>query len=712
MSHGPIVTLSLACILAGSPSYAQSEKPKPRMPMTNPLLAPWTGPHGGSPAFSKVRPADFEAAFDAAMDAKFAELNAIANRTDTATFANTFAALERAGRPMSRLLALWGIWSSNLSTEEVRKMEGTIALKLANFENAIAQNEQLFMRISAAYDNPENTKLTPEQQRVMLLIHKDFQRRGANLCLFSKNSFGNINNRLAELETKVSQNVLADEEQALIVSDQAELQGLSPQIVASAAAEAKRRGEPGKWAFANTRSAIEPLLVFADNRALRERAFKLWTSRGDMQNEHNNNATIVEILKERQAKARLLGQPDYATWRVMDNMAKKPQAAMDLLMQVWRPAVVQFGKELAAAQEIATKDNVAIAPWDFRYYAEKVRKERYDFDFAKFAPYLTIDNLQRAMFWMANELYGFTFEKLNNVQTFHPDVTVYAVKQQGKPVGLWFFDPYARQGKRSGAWMTTYRDQSTFDGPVTTIVSNNSNFIKSPTGVTTVSWDDARTMFHEFGHALHGLASKVAYPRVSGTNTPSDFVEFPSQFHENFILTPQVLKFFVNAKGEKIPAELIERLLATRNFGSGFSTVETLSSAIVDMRLHTSNPEEIEPKAFEAKVLAEIGMPKEVVMRHRIPAFLHIFSSEDGYAAGYYSYLWSEVLSAQAYEVFESAPGGPYDKQVSKKFLDTILSVGDSVSPHRSFRNFTGEDPDPKAYMREKGFVKSKKDKS
>ncbi len=695
--------LGAACALGSTASTSNAE---PATSMENPILRPWTGPFGGVPDFSKVAVEDFVPGLEAGMASQLAEFDAIANDPNPPTFDNTIAALEKSGQPLGRAFAFYGIWSSNLSTPEFRKVEAQMAPKLSEFSDKLYQNTKLFERIKAVYGARES--LNPEQQRLAWYLEDSFRRNGAALNAVQKKQLAALNKELANLYTKFSQHLLGDEDDlAFVVEKESELAGMSKGQIEAAAAEAKRRKMPGKFAFSNTRSAIEPLLTFADNRNVRERAFKLWTSRGDGANKNNNNATIVQILKLRLQKAKLLGYPTFADWRMSNTMAKKPQLALDLLMKVWAPGVKAFKRDLADAQVvvIAEGGKFKIAAWDYRYYAEKVRKQKYDLDLNELRPYLELTKFRDAMFWEANALYGMTFTKVDNVPVFQSDMSVYEVKRNGKFIGLWYFDPYARPGKRSGAWMNSYRDQQRLIGDIPTIVSNNSNFVKPGPGErSTISWDDAKTMFHEFGHALHGLASNVTYPTLSGTNTTRDFVEFPSQFNENFLLTPEVLKFLVNEKGEKIPEGLLKRLHAASTFGEGFAVVETLSSAIIDMKIHTADPNKVAPKAFEKATLKQIGMPPEVVLRHRLPGFAHIFSDE-GYAAGYYSYCWSETLAADAYEAFASAKGGPYDKSVSTKFYDTILSVGNTVDPAQAYRNFRGRDPDPAALLRQRGFI-------
>ena len=680
------------------PTEAPKQEPQPV------LLAPWQGPFGGVPPFDKVKVTDFEAALDRGMADQLAEIDVIANDGSPATFDNTFAALERTGQPLARAQAIFGVWASTMSTPEFRTIEQKMAPRLAAFGDKIVQNAKLFARLKTVYDAREQANLTAEQKRLVWFTYNNFVRQGANLDADKKAQLSEVNQQLAGLYTKFSQNQLSDEETyALVIDNKADLAGLPASQIAAAAAEGERRGQKGKWIISNTRSAMEPFLTYASSRALREKAFRMWVSRGDTPGDHDNNPLVREILLLRAKKAKLLGYPTYAHWHLADTMAKDPERAMKLMMSVWKPAAEQFRKDVAEAQLIAKKDHVTIEPWDYRYYAEKLRKAKYDLDLNEVKPYLQLEHLREAMFWAAGELYGFSFTKVDGLAVNQPDVTVYEVKRGGAHVGFWYFDPYARPGKQSGAWMSAYREQQRLIGDIPTIVSNNSNFIKGSAGeAVTVSWDDARTMFHEFGHALHGLNSNCVYPSLSGTNTARDFVEFPSQFNENYLSTPEVLKFFVNAKGEPIPAALLARIQKAEKFNEGFLTAEAQASAIVDMKMHLAGETPIDAKEFEKATLAEIGMPKQMVMRHRIPAFGHVFSGE-GYAAGYYGYIWAEVLEHDAFEAFKEA-GGPYDKAVAKRLRETVLSVGNTVDPAEAFRNFRGRDPKPDALLRYKGF--------
>jgi len=450
------------------------------------------------------------------------------------------------------------------------------------------------------------------------------------------------------------------------------------------------------------------VMTYSTRRDLREKAWRLFTNRGDNPGEHDNKPVIVEILKLRQERAKLLGFASHAHWAVDNNMAKTPDAAMALMMKVWpaaRARAIEEVKDMQAAAD-AAGDKITIEPWDYRYYAEKVRKAKYDVDENEVKPYLQLDKIRAGMFWAVKTLYGTEFNEIHGPSVYEPTVTVWEVTRDGKRVGLWYYDPYARKGKRSGAWMNAYRDQQRVDGDITPIVSNNQNAIPAAPGQPVLmSWDDAETMFHEFGHGMHGLLSNVTYPTVSGTSVKRDFVEFPSQIHERWLSTPEVINVFaLHAEtGEPMPAALFEKIKAAKNFNQGFDTVEYLASALYDMKIHLAAAEgEIDPAAFEKSCMEELGMPKEIVMRHRPTQFGHIFSG-DGYSAGYYVYLWADTLSADAWEVF--AEKGAYDPATAKLFHDSIMSVGSSVPADQAFRNFRGRDVDTDALMRARGFA-------
>jgi peptidyl-dipeptidase Dcp len=691
------------------PATSPADAPAQQAPAANPLLAPWTGPYGGIPPFDRVRVEDFKPALEAAMAENLAEVERIANDPAAPTFENTMAALERAGAAIERVSTIYGIWSANLNTPEFQRVESEMAPRLAAFSDRITQNEALFRRIQAVYEARETAGLTPEQKRLAWYYHNNFVRAGARLDAPSKARLSEINQQLAGLFTRFSQNVLADEtSQTLVLRSEAELAGLPQELRAAAAAAGTARNMPGSWVITNTRSSVDPFLTYSERRELREKAWRMFINRGDNGGERDNNAIISQILQLRAERAKLLGFPTHAHWRLENAMAKTPDRAMQLMTSVWTPAVARVRQEVADMQTLADREGarIKIEPWDYRFYQEKVRKARYDLDQNEVKQYLQLDKLRDGMFWVAGELFGMQFTPVAGVPVFHPDVTVYRVtdRASGRQIGLWYFDPYARPGKRSGAWMNAYRSQSRFDGEVTTLVSNNSNFVKGQGNQPVlISWDDATTLFHEFGHALHGLLSNVHYPSLSGTAVARDYVEFPSQLLEHWLSTPQVLQRFAlhHQTGQPIPQELVDRIKRASTFNQGFGTTEYLSSALVDMKLHLAGTQQIDADAFERHTLAELGMPAELVMRHRTPQFGHVFAS-DAYSAGYYSYLWSDVLTADAAEAFTGA-GGFYDRAVAER-LRTLLSIGNTVDPAEAYRAFRGRDPSTDALMRKRGF--------
>jgi len=681
----------------------------------NPLLAPWTGPYGGVPAFDQARVEQFQPALEAAMAEQLAEIDAIADDSAPASFDNTIAALERAGRTLDRVGTYYGVFASTMSGPEFQAVEREMAPKLAAFSDQIFQNAKLFARIAAVYESRDSVGLTPEQKRLVWLDYTRFVRAGAKLDDEAKKRLSEINQELAGLYTKFGQNVLADEENyVLVLADEEDLDGLPDSLRAAAAAAAASRGHEGQWAILNTRSSMEPFLTYSARRDLREKVWRTYYSRGDNGDEHDNNAVITDILRLRAERAKLLGYPTHAHWRLENSMAKTPERTMELMEAVWQPAVARVHEEVADMQAIADAEaaengtpKITIEPWDYRYYAERVRKAKYDLDENEVKPYLQLEKLREGMFWVAGELFGFQFAPVTGVPVVHPDVRVWQVtdRASGRHVGLWYFDPYARKGKRSGAWMNAYRSQERFDGEVPTIVSNNSNFVRGKEGEPIlVSWIDAETMFHEFGHALHGLNSNVSYPSLAGTAVFRDYVEFPSQLLEHWLSTPEVLNRFAlhYQTGKPLPQELVDKIEKASTFNQGFQTVEYLASAIVDMKLHLAGDRPIDPDKFERETLAELGMPKEIVMRHRTPQFGHVFSG-DGYSAGYYSYLWADTLSADAWEAFTEA-GGPYDRTVAKRLHDYVFSVGNTIDPAEGYRAFRGKDPGIGALMRKRGF--------
>ncbi len=703
-----LLALAGAALVAGACRSSGSSNDAPMS--DNTLLAPWTGPFGGVPAFDRARLADLKPALETAMARHLAEIDAIAANPAPASFANTIEALERSGGDIDRVFAYYGVWSSNLSTPEFRDVQREMAPRLAEYGSKITQNTALFARVRAVYEGPEVDRLRPDQQRLVWLTYNGFAKNGATLEGAAKERYAEINQRLAELHTQFSNNVLADEEGYVLYLSADQLGGLPESFVQAAAAAAKERGREGEYAVTNTRSSMDPFLTYSDERDLREQVWRTYYSRGDNGDEHDNNAIIAEILKLRDERVKLLGFDNYAQWQLQDRMAKTPERALELLEAVWPAAVARVAEEVADMQAVADAEGagITIAPWDYRYYAEKVRQEKYDLDSDEVKQYLQLDKLREAMFYVAGELFRFEFRELPEgfVPVFHEDVRVWEVtdRDTGDHVGLWYLDPYARTGKRSGAWATMYRGRETFDGEKTVLASNNSNFIEGAPGEPVlVSWDDAETFFHEFGHALHFLAADIAYPTLNGG--VRDYTEFQSQLLERWLSTDVVIReFLVHVDtGEPMPAELVAKIQRAATFNQGFATTEYLASALMDMRYHMTDPSRIDPREFEQRVLTQLGMPDEIVMRHRSPHFSHVFSGE-GYATGYYGYLWADVLTSDAAEAFEKAPGGYYDRELAGRLVEHLFAPRNAVDPAAAYRAFRGRDAEIDALMRDRGF--------
>ena len=697
----------LATTAAAAAMTTVSGKALAAQASTNPMVQTWTGPYGGVPAFDKVKVSDFPGAAEEAMARNLAEIDAIAANPAAPTFENTIAAMEDSGRTLGDFFTYYGIWGSNLSSPEFQAVESDLDPKFAAFGDKITQNEKLFARIEAVYNSPAKAKLTAEQQRVTWTYYTNFVRSGAKLGAAAKARVAAINEELAGHYTRFSQNLLADEGTYIELTE-ADLVGLPDGLKANAAASAAQRKLEGKSIIVNTRSSVDPYLTYSPVRGTREKVWKAFVNRGDNGGATDNNAIISKILKLRVERANLLGFKTHAHWRLENAMAKNPDNAMALMEAVWPAAIAQVARDVAEMQAIvdAEKGGFQIQPWDYRFYGEKVRKAKYDLDMNEVKPYLQLEKLREGMFWAAGELYGFKFKQVEGLPVYHEDIRVWEVTRGGQLVGVWYFDPYARQGKRSGAWMNAYRNQERFRKDVKTIVSNNSNFIKGKPGEPVlISWDDAETLFHEFGHALHGLNSNVSYPGVSGTSVARDYVEFPSQLNEHWLGTPQVLNQFAlhYQTGKPIPQALVDKISKASKFGQGFGTTEYLASALIDMKLHLAGNVDIDPDKFEREELAKLNMPTQIVMRHRTPQFGHVFSG-DGYSAGYYSYLWADTLTADCAEAFQEAPGGFYDKVVAKRLHDEIMSRGNSTDPADQFRAFRGRDPKIGALMRDRGF--------
>ncbi|MDO6390400.1 M3 family metallopeptidase [Pontibacter sp. BT731] len=678
---------------------------------TNVLLQEWSGPYQGVPAFDKMNLADLKPAMEKGMALNLAEIEAIANNPQPATFENTIEQMERAGEELNRVFTYYGIWGSNMSTPEFREIQKELAPKISEFSSKISQNEKLFQRIKTVYENSQKNPLPADQQRVVELIYKNFAMEGADLSPEKKQRYAAINKELSSLYTAFGNNILADEEKYVVYFTKDQLSGLPESFVKAAAKAAADRGKPGQYAVTNTRSSMDQFLTYSDERGLREQVWKNYYSRGDNNDANDNKQNIVNILKLRKERVGLMGYDNYAEWRLQDRMAKTPEAAMELMMAVWPAATARAREEVADMQKLAnatSKTKITIEPWDYRYYAEKVRKDKYDLDSDEVKNYLELGNLTQAMFFTAGELFNFNFKPVpeGTVPVFQEDVKVWEVtdKTTGEHIGLWYLDPFARQGKRSGAWATTYRAHTTFDGKKNVLSSNNSNFVKpAPGEPVLVSWDDATTFFHEFGHALHFLASNVKYPTLnSGVR---DYTEFQSQLLERWLSTDKVINQFLKhyKTGEPMPKELVAKIKKAATFNQGFETTEFLASALMDMHFHLADPNNLDPDKFEKETLAKLGMPKEIVMRHRSPHFGHVFSGE-GYATAYYGYMWADVLTSDASEAFTEAPGGFYDKDVAAKLVKYLFAPRNSMDPAEAYRMFRGRDAKIDALMRDRGF--------
>jgi peptidyl-dipeptidase Dcp len=674
----------------------------------NILLAEWTGPYEGVPPWDKVTPALFPQAFQYAIDEQQREVNAIVNNPAAPTFENTVEALERAGARLGRVGALFGVMSSNMATPEYQALQKEWGPKLAAASDAIVLNPQLFGRIKTIYDERERAGLDAKQQRLVTRLYEGYVRRGANLNAEQKQQLSAYNQQLARLFAEFSEKVLADES-THIAANEGELAGVPQDVKAAALAAGKERNLPaGVAAIVNTRSAVDPILTFADNRALRERVWKAFVNRGDNGGANDTNQTIAQIVKARSDRAKLLGYETHAHWRMQDTMAKTPARAQELMERVWPAAVARVKEEVRDQQAMAKKlgQNITVEPWDYRYFQEKVRKERYDLSQDEIKPYFELSNMIDGMFWAAGQLYDLDFkENTGSVPVWHPDIRTFEVRDRrdNSLVGLFYMDNYARTGKRSGAWATTYRSRSGLLGEDVVLGSNNNNFTKpGPGEPVLITLDDAETLFHEFGHAIHYFLSDVHYPGLAGS--PRDFVEYPSQVNENWLLTPEVLQRFAkhHQTGQPMPQALISKIEKASTFNQGFATVEYLSSALVDMALHLDPDGVVDPDAFERETLTRLGMPRELVMRHRLPQFNHLFSS-DAYSAGYYSYLWSETMDADTWAAFEEA-GSAWHKPTADRFRRYLLSTGQETDRAEAYRQFRGRDPDVRALMKKRGF--------
>ena len=686
--------------------------------MENDLLKEWQGLYGGVPAFDEMDLAELKPAMEKGMALHLAEIVKIASNPEPPTFENTILAMQKAGKELDRASTYYGIWSSNMSSPEFRKIQEELAPELSEYSSKISQNRELFERIKTVYENSLTDSLPPQQQRAVQLIYENFAMEGADLSSEAKERYAAINKELSKLYTQFSNNVLAEEENYVVYLDGDQLSGLPESFVKAAAKAAADRGHEGEYAVLNTRSSMDPFLTYSEERELRNKVWTNYYSRGDNNDEYDNKAIIKKILELRDERVELLGYDNYAQWRLQNRMAKTPERAMELMEAVWPAALARVKEEVKDMQDLADSQGkeITIAPWDYRYYAEKVRQQKYDLNSDEVKQYLQLDKLTQALFFTAGELFNYKFTPVpeGTVPVYHPDVKVWEVtdKDSGEHIGLWYLDPYARKGKRSGAWATMYRSHEDMGKEETVLASNNSNFIKpAPGEPVLISWDDATTFFHEFGHALHFFSSNVKYPILnSGVR---DYTEFQSQLLERWLSTDKVINQFLvhHETGEPIPQELVKKIKKASTFNQGFATTEYLASALMDMKLHTTDPDKIDMETFEKETLDELNMPEEIPMRHRTPHFGHVFSGE-GYATGYYGYLWADVLTADAAEAFMEAPGGFYDKDVAAKLVKYLFAPRNAMDPAEAYRLFRGRDAKIDALMRDRGFpVPSDNDK-
>ena len=670
------------------------------------LLQVWTGPYEGVPPWDRVTADKLKAAILEGIELQRAEYAAIADNPEPPTFANTLVASQMAGEPLGRAMAMFGVMTGNIGSPDYQAVQREVAPILTQAGNEITFNERLFQRVKTVADSARAMGLTAEQTRLAERSRDAFVRNGAALDAAGKAELGRINTALSNAFTAFGQKVVADENAWTLIPNEAGVAGLPASNKAAAAGAARSRNLQG-WAIVNTRSSVDPFLSFADDRDLREQVWRKFVNRGDNGGANDTNATIAEIVRLRAERARLLGFANHAEWRMQDTMAKTPAAAMELMNRVWAPAKARVVEEVADMRAIAGHE---IEPWDYLYYAEKVRKQKYDLDQNELKPYFELNNVKRGAFYMAGRLYGFDFTPVpaGSVPTFHPDVEVFEVtnKADGSHVGLFYSDDFSRAGKRSGAWATTYRSYSTYDGRKNVLSSNNNNFTKSEGGEPIlISLDDAQTLFHEFGHALHSLSAAYTYPSLGGT--PRDYVEYPSQVHEHWVLSRPILDGYMKhvETGQPMPQSLVAKIEASNTFNQGYDTVSYLSSALVDMDLHTRASPPTDIDAFERESLARYGMPKEIVMRHRLPQFNHLFTS-DAYSAGYYSYLWSEVMDADTWAYFEES-GDVFNPDIAARYKAIILAEGNTTDRAEAYRRFRGRDPDVTALLKVRGFPTS-----
>ena len=686
-------------------------------PDVNPAIISWTEKLG-LPDFWSIEDRDFEAAFSLALPAHLAEVDAIANNPEDPTFENTVSALELAGELLTRTSDIfWNLVGAN-TNDTLQELERKLSPELSRHHSAIMMNRSLFSRIDALYRNRKSLGLDAEACRVLELKWKSFVRSGAQLNETDQMQLAQTSERLATLGTAFSQNVLADEsEYALVLETDDDLAGLPDSLISSMGAAAEERGHKDRYVVTLSRSIIEPFLTFSERRDLREKSFSAWVARGEGTGERDNRPLVAEMVSLRAQKAALLGFSSFAHFKLDDTMAKTSENVRSLLSTVWKKARGRAAEESAELSRLIAAEgkNHDVAPWDWRHYSEKARAARYDFNAEEIKPYLQLEKMIEAAFHTAERLFGVTFRKHDDVSAYHPDVRVFEVLDAaGKRIAVFLGDYFARPSKRSGAWMSELQEQHKLaadrsDEGQIPIVLNVMNFAKAPAGKPVlITMDDARTLFHEFGHALHGMLSDVTYPSISGTSVNRDFVELPSQLYEHWLTVPEVLQRFAvhHQTGEAIPLPLLDKMRAAEKFNKGFANVEFTSSAMVDMAFHSLDPEQaenIDPMAFQTDVLAGLNMPAAIVMRHATPHFGHVFAG-DGYSAGYYSYMWSGVLDADAFQAFKEA-GDSFDTATADKLLRYIYSAGGSMDPEDAYIAFRGKLPSPDSLLKKEGLA-------
>ena len=671
-------------------------------------LTHWEGALG-MPDFDAIDDSDFGPVFEAALAAHRADIDAIAENPDAPTVENTFAAMELSGEPLDRVSAIFWCKAGANTNDQIQALEREMAPKMSRHFSAISMNEKLFARIDDLYQRRAGLKLDAATLRLVEKSWKGFVKSGAKLDAGGKVRLAAINEELSSLGTSFSQNVLADEKEWVMFLGAGDLAGLPEFLTSAMASAASERGRPGGYAVTLSRSIYEPFTTFSERRDLREKAFKAFIGRGETGGKTDNGAVVTRILALRAEKAQLLGYESFAALKLDDTMAKTPEAVFGLLEPVWDKA-----REKAAADEIELQriaatsgSNEKLAAWDWRFYQERLRAERYAFDEAELKPYLQLEQVIAACFDVATRLFGVTFAEKEGIPAWHPDARVFEVfNADGSRRGLFLSDYFARPSKRSGAWMSSLQSGYSLGEGSSPIIYNIMNFAKPPVGERALlSLDEAKTLFHEFGHALHGMLTQAYWPSQSGTSVSRDFVELPSQLYEHWLTVPAVLEKFAlhYETGEAMPQALLDKVLAASTFDAGFRTVEFTSSALVDMAYHSRKEAPSDPGAFEAETLKKLGMPEAIVMRHRTPHFAHVFSG-DGYSAGYYSYMWSEVLDADAFSAFEET-GDPFNPQLASRLKENIYAAGGSADPEQLYTSFRGKMPTPDAMMARRGLT-------